>query len=315
MFDVIIVGGGVSAYGAAMYCGRFNMKTLIIQKIKGGTIILTDIVENYPGFKKLTGMELAKNIEEHALEYKTVSVEDGEVTKIEKQKDGTFKLRTLEGNNYATQTVIYATGTEWKKLGAPGEKEYMNRGVHYCALCDGTFYKNKVIGVVGGGDSATKEALLLTTLASKVYMIVRKDKLRAEPINLDRALANEKLEVIYETEVKEIKGNGKNVSSVLLSKQYKGKNELELSAVFVEIGHDAITKLAVDAGVAVDKSKEIIINRLSETNVPGFFAAGDCCDTAFKQAITGVAEGVTASYSANLYIEKLKHEAKKEKKK
>lgn len=314
MYDVIIIGGGVSAYGAAMYCGRFNMKTLIVQKMKGGTIVLTDIVENYPGFKKLTGMELAKNIEEHALEYKTISVEDCEVTKIEKKKDGFFKV-TVDGEaTREASTVIYATGTEWKKLGAPGEKEYLNRGVHYCALCDGTFYKNKVICVVGGGDSATKEALLLTTLASKVYMIVRKDKLRAEPINLDRALNNEKLEVIYETEVKEIKGDGKKVTSVLLSKPYNGKTELELSAVFVEIGHNPLTKLAVDAGVKVDNHKEIKINRLSETNVPGFFAAGDCCDTAFKQAITGVAEGVTASYSANQYIEKLKHEKKKEKK-
>lgn len=311
MYDVIIIGGGVSAYAAAMYCGRFNMKTLLIQKMKGGTIVLTDIVENYPGFKKLTGMELAKNIEEHALEYKSVSIEDGEVTKIEKKKDGSFKITVDGEQTREATTIIYATGTEWKKLGAPGEKEYMNRGVHYCALCDGAFYKNKVIGVVGGGDSATKEALLLTTLASKVYMIVRKDKLRAEPINLDRALNNEKLEVIYETEVKEIKGNGKNVSSVLLSKPYKGKNELELSAVFVEIGHNPITQLAIDVGVEVDSHKEIKINRLSETNVPGFFAAGDCCDTAFKQAITGVAEGVTASYSANQYLEKLKHEKKK----
>lgn len=313
MYDVIIIGGGVSAYGAAMYCGRFNMNTLVVQKMKGGTIVLTDIVENYPGFKKLTGMELAKNIEEHALEYKSVSVEDGEVTKIEKKKDGNFKV-TIDGEQTReSSTIIYATGTEWKKLGAPGEKEYMNRGVHYCALCDGAFYKNKVIAVVGGGDSATKEALLLTTLASKVYMIVRKDKLRAEPINLDRALANEKLEVIYENEVKEIKGNGKNVTHVQLTKTYKGKTDLELSAVFVEIGHNPITQLAIDAGVEVDNHKEIKINRLSETNVAGFFAAGDCCDSAFKQAITGVAEGVTASYSANQYIEKLKHEKKTKK--
>lgn len=300
MYDIAIIGGGVSGFAAAMYAGRFELKTVLFAEARGGAIITTEDVANYPGFNKITGYELAQKIEEHALEYKP-EVRDEKVEKLVREKDGTF---TLTGTSTTAQakTVLLATGTEWKKLGAPGEKEFANKGVHYCALCDGAFYKGKVIGVVGGSDSATKEALLLANFGSKVYVFVRKDKLRAEPINLKRALSNPKIEIVTGTQVKEIFGEGK-VKGVKLSKPHNGKEELALDALFVEIGHVALSDLAKQAGVALDEAGEVKIDRRCATNVPGFYAAGDVADTEFKQAITGVAEGVTAVYSAYKYLE------------
>lgn len=301
IYDTIIIGGGVTAFGAAMYAGRFTMKTLVVGETLGGTIILTDVVENYPGFKKLTGMELANNISEHAKEY-GIEVENDRVVKARKVEK-IFEVETASGKKFTGRTVIIATGTQWKKLNAPGEEEYANKGVHYCALCDGAFYRNKVIGVVGGGDSAVKEALLLSTYGSQVYLFVRGEKPRPEPVNEIKLEKNKKITVFTKVNVKEIKGNGKKVTSVILDKEVNGSKEFMLDALFVEIGHLPLSELAVQLGVKLNAKNEIPINRLSETNVPGVYAAGDVVDTKFKQAITGVAEGVTAAYSAYQHIQ------------
>lgn len=300
-YDVVIIGAGVSGFAAAMYAGRFQMKTLVIGDTPGGTIILTDTVENYPGFKKLTGMELAEKIKEHALEYEVELVE-GKATKVERCKEKCFTVSTAE-KSYHTKTILFATGTEWKKLNVPGEKEFANKGVHYCALCDGFFYKDKVIGVVGGSDSAAKEALLLAQYGKKVYIIYRGEKIRPEPINKKRVEENPRIEVIKNTNIVEIRGNDR-VEKVVFDKPYRGKKEFPLDAVFIEIGHIPLSKLALGIGVKTNKKGEIIIDREAKTNVPGVFAAGDVVDTRFKQAITGVAEGVTAVYSAYQYIGK-----------
>ncbi|NQV09036.1 FAD-dependent oxidoreductase [Candidatus Woesearchaeota archaeon] len=298
MYDTIIVGAGVAGLGAAMYSGRFGLKTLLIGETMGGTIILTDTVENYPGFKKLTGMELADKLKEHALEY-DVEVKEQKVVDIEKKEDG-FVVKTAK-EEFETKTVIYATGTKVKKLGAKGEEEFSNKGVHYCALCDGPVYQDKVIGIIGGSDSAAKEALLLTQYGKKVYIIYRKEKIRPEPINAERVDKNDKIEIINNTNVVEIKGD-KFVESVVLDKEYKGSKELKLDAVFIEIGHIVLTDLAKKLGVELNKKNEIIIDREAKTNLSGFFAAGDCVDTVFKQAITGVGEAVSAAYSAYQYV-------------
>lgn len=303
-YDTVIIGAGVSGFAAAMYAGRFQMKTLVVGETPGGTIILTDTVENYPGFKKLTGMELAEKIKEHALEYGVESIE-GTVTEVEGCEEGCFTVSTGE-KSFHTRTVIFATGTELRKLNVPGEKEFTNKGVHYCALCDGFFYKDKVIGVVGGSDSAAKEALLLTQYGKKVYIIYRGKKIHPEPINMKRVEENQKIEVINNTNIVEIKGNDK-VSSVVFDRPYKGKKEFPIDAVFIEIGHIPLSKLAVDIGVETNEKGEIKIDREARTSVPGVFAAGDVVDTSFKQAITGVAEGVTAAYSAYRHIKEGKH--------
>jgi thioredoxin-disulfide reductase len=304
-YDTIIIGGGVAGFSAAMYCGRLKMKTLVISAIRGGTIILTNEIANWPGIKMTDGISLAKSIEEHALEYPEVSVVDDKVTDVEKSTHG-FKVKTDEGKTFEAKTLIFATGTEWKKLNVPGEKELTGKGVHYCALCDGYFYKNKEIAVVGGADSAAKEAILLTQWAKKVYMIYRGDKIRPEPVNLSRVeqkVKEGKMEIINNTNILDMKGDGK-LTHVILDKEYKGSKEFKIDGVFVEIGHIPNSQLAAKLGCNLDRKGDIVINRSAETNIPGVFAAGDVVDTKFKQAITGAAEGVLAAYAAYEWAKK-----------
>jgi len=299
-YDVAIIGGGVAGFGAAMYAGRFELKTVLFSETRGGTIILTDLVENYPGFEKLTGFDLADKIMKHAIKF-GVEVKDERVESLGKEKDGKFVLKTRD-KEFSAKAVILATGTKWRKLGVPGEEKYANKGVHYCALCDGAFYKGKVIGVVGGGDSAVKEALLLSTFGTKVYMMARGEKLKAEPVNMKRLEKNGKIEVLTKVNVKEVAGKEK-VTHVVLDREVNGSKELKLDGLFVEIGHLPLSELAKGIDVELNKKGEIIVNREGKTNVPGVFAAGDVVDTKFKQAITGVSEGVTAAYSAYQYVE------------
>ncbi len=308
MFDTIIIGGGVAGFSAAMYAGRLKLKTLVISKIRGGTIILTNEIGNWPGIKMTDGITLAKQIEEHALEYiGEENVKDDKVVKVEHRQDKTFKVHTEDGSSFDTRTVVFATGTEWRKLGVPGESEYMNKGVHYCALCDGFFYKGKEIIVVGGADSAAKEAVLLTQWAKKVIMVYRGDKIRPEPVNMVRVeqkIKEGKMEIITNTNITQIKGNEK-VTHVVFDKPHNGSTEFKTDGVFVEIGHVPQTQLAASIGVNLDRRGDIVISRAAETNIPGVFAAGDCVDTKFKQAITGSAEGVLAAYSAFEYVKRV----------
>src|SRR3989338_9458121 len=300
--DVLIIGSGVTGFATAMYSARFNLKTIVVGDFDGGKITLTDEVSNYPGFKKLTGMELANKIKEHALDY-DVSVVSARIKEIKKNKKG-FVSKS-EREVFESKTIIYATGTYNRELGLEREKELTGKGVHTCALCDGIFYKNKVVGVVGGSDSAGKEAFLLAQNSKKVYIIYRGEKIRPEPINEERIKKNKKIEIINNINIISLNGEEK-LSSVTFDKPYKGKKEFPLDAIFIEIGSIPNTDLVKNTGVMLNKKGEIKINRHAETNIPGFFAAGDCVDTEFKQAITGVAEGVTASYYAYQYIQNKK---------
>ena len=268
----------------------------------GGVITTTDIVENYPGFIKLTGTELAEKIQKHAESYDLVTVKDEKVTGIE--KDGkNFRIITKK-NEYIAKAVLFATGTKWRKLDVPGSKEYENRGVAYCALCDAFFYKNKTVALVGGSDSAAKDALVLAEHAKKVYIIYRGEKIHPEPINMKRIESKKNIEIINNTNITEIRGENV-VNCVVLDKPYRGSKELKLDGVFVAIGHIALSDLAKSIGVNVNGKGEIIIDhKTSETNMKGVYAAGDVADKPFKQAITGVAEGCTAAYSAFEYITK-----------
>ena len=307
-YDFAIIGGGGTGLAAAMYGARLGLKTIVYGYTHGtelpigGVITTTNIVENYPGFIKLSGHELAKKLEEHARTYDNVTIKNEKVEEINKVKGG-YDIKTKKGN-YVSKTILFATGTKWRELIVPGSKEFMNKGVHYCALCDAPLYKNKVVSVVGGSDSAIKDALVLAEHAKKVYIIYRGEKIRPEPVNMMRVEAKKNVEIINNTNITEIKGT-KFVESVILDKPYKGKKELELDGVFVAIGHIALSDLAVKLGVKVDKKNEIIINHAtSETSVPGVFAAGDVTDKQFKQLITGVADGCTSAYSAYEYINK-----------
>ena len=301
MHDVIIIGGGPAGLSAAMYAGRLKLKTLVLTKERGGTITTTNDIANWPGIKKTDGMALAKQLEEHALEYKDVEIKDAMVARV-KKKDDNFIVETQSGE-YEGKTLILAAGTEVRKLGIPGEEEFAGKGVHYCALCDGFFYKDKTIAVIGGSDSAAKEALLLTQWAKKIYIIYRKEQIRAEPVNLDKVEKSDKIEIINNTNVTEIKGKD-HVDTLVLDKEYNGSKELKVDGVFIEIGRVPGTVLVKDVGVKLNEKGEVIINRKSETNVPGFFAAGDITDCFFKQAIVASSEGVTATYSAYVYLQK-----------
>ena len=295
MYDFIIIGGGCSGLSGAMYATRLGLKTLTLAEMPGGLITTTHLVENWPGVISTSGPDLAMDLYKHA-EASGAEIKSERASKIEKleDKDGCPQFKVTTGSNeYIGKTILIATGTIHRKLGVPGEKELENKGVSYCALCDGAFFKEKVVSVVGGGDSAAKEALFLSEHASKVYIIVRKDFLRAEPLNAARVEKNDKIEILYKTEIEEIVGTDK-VDKL----KFKDGKELAMDGVFLAIGHIAQTDLAKNLGVELNEKGEIKINRRTETNIKGVFAAGDCCDTEFKQAITGSAEAVTSSYYA-----------------
>lgn len=295
-YDVVVIGGGCAGYPAAIYASRFNLKTLVITKLRGGLITTTHIVENYPGFISLSGQELANNLEEH-VKANNVQIDDDEVASIKKEGNYFLIKTSYAQKEIKSKTVVLATGTEHRHLGIESEKNFIGKGVSYCATCDGGFFKDKVVGIVGGSDSAAKEAMVLAQNSSKVYMFVR-SKLRAEPINIDRIKANPKIEIITGVNVKEIKGET-NVNSVELD---NGKI-VDLSGIFIAIGMLPQNDLAKSLEVELNNKGEIIIDKLSKTSVEGVFAAGDVTDMSWKQAIVGAAEGSIAGYSAFEYID------------
>jgi thioredoxin reductase (NADPH) len=297
-YDIAIVGGGPAGLSAAIYARRFNMKTIIFSPL-GCTIEKTDLIENYPGFKSINGCDLAEKLKEHAKMYKPEFVE-AFVDKIEKEKH----LFNIHSNKkiYKAKSVIYCTGTEYRKLGVAGEKEFANKGVHYCAVCDGNFYKDKIVAVAGSGNSAAKDALMLSSIAKKVYLIARKT-IHPEPINAERVHAAKNIVLVENTPIKEIAGDRK-VRKIILEKPYEGKNELEIDGLFVDIGHAPITKHAKELGVKLNDKEEIIADCLTKTSMQGFFVAGDVANFPFKQAIIASSQGCIAAYSAYEYITK-----------
>jgi thioredoxin-disulfide reductase len=308
LYDVIIIGGGCAGLAAALYAKRYQLKTLVLAKELGGLITTTHIVENYPGILPVSGWDMMnvflKQMEELEVEMKEIAVDA--IRRVEGCEDGScshvFEVDAA-GETYRAKTVIFGTGTKHRELGAPGEEAYKNKGVSYCATCDGALFKKKPLAVVGGGDSAAKEALLLSTYGTHVYVIAR-STLRAEPINLHRIDHNDKITIIAGNEVASIEGDGKSVTHIMLKNEFDGGKKLNVQGLFIEIGHLPQNELAMPLGVAMNQKKEILIDRESRTNIPGFFSAGDCTDTAWKQAIVSASEGSQAANSAYEYITK-----------
>jgi len=305
-YDFIVIGAGCAGLAASMYAARLGLATLCLgsthgtEDAIGGVITTTDSVENYPGFIKISGLDLATAIKKHALSYELVTLKDEKVESV-LGKDKKFTVKTAKAE-YKTKAILFATGTRWKKLTVPGGKELENKGVAYCALCDGPLYRNKTVAVIGGSDGAVKDALVLAQHASKVYIIYRGEEVRAEEINLKRVKSNNKIEVIKNTNVTAINGK-ERVESVDLDRDYKESKKLMVDGVFVAIGHEAMSELAQSLGVKVNEKKEIIIDHITcQTNIAGVYAAGDVADKPFKQAITGVSEGCTAAHSAYEHI-------------
>ncbi len=307
-YDFLIIGAGVAGLAAAMYGARLGLKTLCLGTMHGselpigGVITTTNVVENYPGFVRLTGTELSQALEQHARSYDLVTIKEEKATSVE--KNGKEFLVKTEKETYEAKSVLFATGTKWRKLpeSVKGSREFEGRGVVFCALCDSVLFKNKTVCVVGGSDSAAKDALVAAEHAKKVYIIYRGEKIRAEPVNLKLVENNVKIEIINNANVVEIKGE-QAVKSIMLDREYQGSRELAVQGVFVAIGHEILSELAKKLGVKTNEKNEIVIDhKTSETSVPGVFSAGDVTDKPFKQAITGVAEGCTAAYSAFEYV-------------
>lgn len=299
MYDFAVIGAGVTGYAAAMYAARLSMSCIVIGETEGGKITLTDDVANYPGFAQLTGKELAEKLKTHALGY-PVDTESAKVEDLFRSKEELFYVVTAN-KTFLAKSVLIATGMKERELEVPGHFEFRNKGVSYCALCDAPLFKDKTVAVIGGSDSAAKEALLLARQCKKVYMIYRGEKIRPEPINGVRVGKDPKIQIIAGTKVTAIQGD-QSVKAVRLDKAFEGSSILNVQGVFISIGGIPVSDLAKKLGVALNQEGEIIIDRSSRTNVLGVFAAGDVSDTDFKQAITGVAEGVHAAYEAYRYV-------------
>jgi thioredoxin reductase (NADPH) len=288
MYDLIILGGGPAGLNAALYAARSNLKVILISKIVGGAIAEAHKVENWLGTKSISGMELVNNFIEHVKSY-NVEIKEEDIKGIRKKNDF-FEVNGA----YQAKKIIIALGTERRKLDVDGEDKFLGKGVSYCATCDGAFFKNKIVGVVGGANSAADAALSLADIAKKVYVIYRGENLRAEPKRVEMINKNKKIEVICCVNVKEIKGD-KMMKSVLLD---NGK-EIAMDGLFVEIGSVPATTMAKEIGVELSADGCIKVDERNSTNIKGVYAAGDitCSSNRFKQVITAASEGAIAAKS------------------
>jgi thioredoxin reductase (NADPH) len=302
-YDVVVLGAGPGGFGAAVYSARYGLKTLLIGKMLGGYAAEAHLVENYLGCKSITGMELAQKFKEHADSLGVKSLLGLDVVSVKKSKDG-FEVTSSENKKYSCKAVVIALGTQRRKLECPSEAKFQGKGLSYCASCDAPFFKDKVVGVVGGSDAAGTTALMLASHTKKVYIIYRKEELRAEPITKKRIDQNKKIEVIYSTVVKELKGSNR-LESVVLDTNGKAR-ELPMDGLFIEIGSVPTTVIFKDLGVEVTPEGYIRTKEDMSTNVPGIFAAGDITTACngFKQIITAAAEGAVAANSIFKYIKK-----------
>lgn len=303
IYDVVIIGAGPAGMTAAVYTSRANLSTLMIERgIPGGQMANTEEVENYPGFDTILGPELSTKMFEHAKKF-GAEYAYGDVSEIIDGEE--YKTIKSGAKEYKTRSIIISTGAEYKKMGVPGEKELGGRGVSYCAVCDGAFFKQKNLVVVGGGDSAVEEGVYLTRFAEKVTIVHRRDKLRAQKILQDRAFANEKIDFIWNATVKEInEANGK-VGSVTLQSTVDGtESEFVADGVFVYIGMLPLTKPFESLGILNDAGY-ILTNDNMETTVPGIFAAGDVREKSLRQIVTATGDGSIAAQAVQHYVEEL----------
>lgn len=303
MYDVIIAGAGPAGMTAAVYASRSNLKTLLLERgMPGGQMVDTEDIENYPGYEHILGQELSTKMFEHAQKF-GAQYKYGDIKAI--VDHGDYKVVTAGENEFKTKAVIIATGAQYRKLGIPGEEELTGRGVSYCAVCDGAFFKDKELVVVGGGDSAVEEGIYLTRFAKKVTIIHRRDELRAQKILQERAFKNEKIEFIWDTGVEKInEENGKVGSLSLINYKTDEKSEFNVDGVFVYIGMDPLSEPFESLGV-VDDEGYIVTNENMETNVPGIYAAGDIREKDLRQIVTATGDGSIAAETAQKYIELL----------
>lgn len=299
--DLIIIGFGPAGYTASIYASRYELKHIVIGKQIGGQAGEAHLIENYPGFSSISGFELVQKMRQHALDFGMQEVFD-EVVEVDRDEHtGLFTVKTAQNKEYQAKAVILAIGTEKRKLNVPGEKEFYGKGVTYCATCDGPFYKDKVVGVVGGGDAANTSSLYLAEIASKVYQFVRRDVLRGEPVWHDRLKQNSKVNIMFNTQIVEILGDDK-----LKAVKLNTGETLELDGLFIEIGSVPKTDLVVKLNVNTDEKGYIVVDNTQRTNIPGLFAAGDVTtgSNKFRQIATAIGEAAVAANSVLAYIQK-----------
>ncbi len=298
--DVLVVGAGPGGLTAAQYASRANLKTVIVEQgAPGGELLNTADVENYPGFTKISGPELATKIYDSSMCFGAESV-SGYVADI--VCEGAYKIVTVGDTTYRAKAVIIATGATHRELGLESEKRLTGKGVSYCAVCDGFFFRNRDVVVVGGGDSAVEEGTFLTQFVNKVTLIHRRDQLRAQQILQDRLFANEKVEVIWNSEVKEIKGD-QSVSSVLIENtETDEQSEIPAEGVFIYVGMVPNSQMVAQLGVTNEEGW-IVTNERMETTVPGLFAVGDVRLKHLRQIATAVGDGSIAGQAAYEYLQ------------
>ena len=300
MYDTIIIGAGPAGMTAALYAARSNLKVALLERgIPGGQMNNTADIENYPGYANISGPELAEKMFE-PLENLGVEHLFGLVEKIEDRGD--FKEIITEDERFEAKTVIIASGANHRHLGVPGEEDYNSRGVSYCAVCDGAFFRDEDLLVVGGGDSAVEEAIVLTRFAKSVTIVHRRDELRAQKVLQDRAFANEKIRFVWDSVVESIHGDERKVTGVTFKNVKTGEiSQAEFGGIFIYVGLDPVSEFAADLGIA-DEAGWILTDHQMKTSVAGIYAVGDVRQKDLRQITTAVGDGAIASQEAYKYL-------------
>jgi thioredoxin reductase (NADPH) len=300
-WDVIIIGAGSAGLSAGIYAVRSGLKTLIIdEKMPGGTISDASIVVNYPGFAEISGGELAEKMVNHCKKVGAVIHEIESVTELE--LTGEKKIVKTSNASYEANAIIFSTGSHYKEVGVKGEKEFRGRGVSYCGVCDGPFFKGKKVLVVGGGNSACITALYISGLAGQVTVIHRRDSFRAEESLVTDIAAKGNITTLWNTEIQEIIGDKQVKAVTIIDNITRQASELAVDAVFVQVGEAPNSQIAKASGVETDEHGYIKINIRQQTNLPGIFAAGDVTNHPIKQVGTAVGQGITAALESYSYI-------------
>lgn len=299
IYDVVILGAGPAGMTAAIYAGRYNLKTLVVAKSVGGTANLAGEVENWPGFSG-SGIELMKNVREQAEKFGAHFL-NGEIEKVSIRGVGVSGCRKfvieVDGKDVFGKSLIVALGTEHRQLNIPGEKEFLGKGVSYCAICDGNFFRGKTVAVIGGADATAKAALYLSGICKKVYVVYRKHEMRCEPIVLSKIREMENIEIIYYSVPTSIEGSV-GVEKLKIDGDEKGESVLDVDGVFIEAGALPVVEVVKDLGLDMEKDY-IVCGKDGKTNVDGVFVAGDVGNNFMKQMITAAGEGAVAAKAAH----------------
>jgi thioredoxin reductase (NADPH) len=306
-YDVVIIGAGPAGMCAGMYAGRAMLKTVVLERIEpGGELLNTEVIEDYPGFERVLGRDLAVKFADHAAKFGAEFRNGVTVESVQRRDDVGFVTRTESGDVYTSPVVIITAGGTPVKLGIPGEIEYAGKGVSYCAICDGAFFRRQTIAVVGGGDAATEEADFLTRYADKVYLIHRRDELRASKILQQRLFDNPKIEVIWNTTVEEVVGDDQGLVSSLKLRDVNTNEARDLAAtgLFVFVGFRPNTGI-IDGHVDHDEMGYLVTDANMQTSMRGLFAAGDLRSQLTRQVTTAVGDATTAAIAAEKYLKAL----------